>query len=109
MYELKSVDIWSCAKVAGVLYGCMGLLLIPLVLLSIAMSANSAQPLAVGGAVALTLIAIFAPLLYAVLGMVFGALSAWLYNITAKWVGGLRLNLQNEAVGANAASPLSSI
>ena len=101
MYELKSVDVWSCAKVAGVVYGCMSLLLLPIVLLSIAMSAGSAQPFGVSTAVALTLLAIFAPLVYVVLGMLFGVLSAWIYNVTAKWVGGLRLNLQGDGIAVN--------
>ena len=109
MYQLKSVDVWSCAKVAGVFYGCMSLLLIPFVLISIAMSAGSTQPFGVSAAVALILIAIFAPLIYALVGMLFGALSGWLYNVTAKWVGGLRLNLQNDAIVANPAQGTGSV
>lgn len=97
MYLLKSVDVWSCARIAGALYGCMGLLLLPMVLIAITASAGSAQPFGTGGAVALVLLAVFAPLFYGLLGFLFGALSAWLYNITAKYVGGIRLDLSNES------------
>jgi hypothetical protein len=31
--------------------------------------------------------------LYAVLGFVFGALGTWLYNLFAKWMGGIELEL----------------
>src|ERR1700733_3414136 len=109
MYELKSVDVWSCAKVAGVVYGCLSLLLLPIALLSIAMSAGSAQPFGVSTAVALTLLAIFAPLVYAVLGMLFGALSAGIYNVTAKWVGGLHLNLHCDSIAANPPPAIGSV
>ena len=96
MYLLKSVDVWSCAKIAGVLYGCAGLLAIPMVLIAVTASAGSPQLFNVGGAIALILLAVFAPILYALLGFLFGALSAWLYNITAKYVGGIRLDLLEE-------------
>jgi hypothetical protein len=101
MYELKSVGVLSCAKVVGILYGCLGLLLLPMVLIMVAASAGSPQPYSAGGAMGLVLLAIFAPVLYGLLGFVFGALSAWLYNVAAKWVGGIRLNLWNEnSIGA---------
>jgi len=93
MYLLRSVDVWSCAKVTGVLYGCMGLLLIPMVLISITASAASPQGYSALGATALILLSLFAPAIYGLLGFLFGALSAWLYNLTAKHVGGIRLEL----------------
>lgn len=95
MYLLRSVDVWSCAKVAGVLYGCMGLLLIPMVLISIIANAASPQGYTTLGATALILLSIFAPVIYGLLGFLVGALSAWLYNVTAKYVGGIRLELQD--------------
>lgn len=96
MYLLKSVDVWSCAKVVGVLYGCLALLFVPVALIAITASAGSPHPYGAGEAIAVVLLAIFAPVLYGVLGLLFGALSAWLYNITAKYVGGIRLDLRDE-------------
>ena len=94
MYLLRSVDVWSCARVTGVLYGCMGLLLIPMVLISVVASAASPQGYSTLGATALILLSLFAPVIYGLLGFIIGALSAWLYNVTAKHVGGIRLELQ---------------
>ena len=96
MYELKSVDVMSCAKIAGVFYFCLTLLFIPIVLVMLVTSAGSPQPYSPLGAIGLVLLAIFAPVLYGLLGFVFGAITAWLYNVTAKWVGGIRLNLRSE-------------
>jgi|HubBroStandDraft_6_1064221.scaffolds.fasta_scaffold274052_2 hypothetical protein len=109
MYLLRSVDVWSCAKVAGVLYGCLALLFIPFALIAITASAASPHPYGAGEAIALVLLAIFAPVLYGVLGFLFGALSAWLYNITAKYAGGIRLNLREERVVTNPANAIGSI
>jgi hypothetical protein len=69
---------------------------IPMALIAVTASAGSPQAFSVGGAVALVLLAIFAPVIYGLLGLLFGALSAWLYNIAAKYVGGIRIDLQNE-------------
>jgi transmembrane protein DUF3566 len=95
MYLLRSVDVWSCARVTGVLYGCMGLLLIPMALISIVASAASPQGYSTLGATALILLSLFAPVIYGLLGFILGALSAWLYNVTAKYVGGIRLELRD--------------
>ncbi len=96
MYLLRSVDVWSFARVVGMLYGCMGILAIPLVLITITASAGSAQPFSASGATALVLLSLLAPVLYGLLGFIFGALSGWLYNMSAKCVGGIRLELRRE-------------
>ena|SRR5688500_5657122 len=35
------------------------------------------------------------PFLYGVMGVVFGALVAWLYNLVATWTGGLEMELDS--------------
>jgi hypothetical protein len=37
---------------------------------------------------------IVAPFLYGAMGFVFGALGAWIYNLTAKWLGGIEIQLE---------------
>ena len=36
----------------------------------------------------------FYAIIYGLVGLVFGALGAWLYNVVSKWVGGIRLELE---------------
>jgi hypothetical protein len=36
----------------------------------------------------------FAPVIYAAMGFIMGALSAFLYNPFAKWVGGIEVQVQ---------------
>ena len=38
--------------------------------------------------------AIAAPFLYAAMGFVFGALGASIYNVVAKWIGGIEVEVE---------------
>jgi Transmembrane domain of unknown function (DUF3566) len=66
-----------------------------MVLISVTASAASPQGYSALGATALILLSLFAPVIYGLLGFLVGALSAWLYNVTAKYVGGIRLELRD--------------
>ena len=94
MQRIKSVGILSCAKMLGVLYGCMGLLLIPFALVAgLASMATQQTNSAIGGAAMLAL-GIIAPFIYGAMGFVFGAIGAWIYNLVAKWLGGIEIELE---------------
>jgi len=41
--------------------------------------------------------AIFLPVLYGVLGFIFGVISAFIYNLVAQWTGGIELTLEDAA------------
>ena len=56
MQRIKSVGVLSCAKMLGVLYGCMGLLFIPFALIAgLASMATQQANSAIGGAAMLAL------------------------------------------------------
>jgi hypothetical protein len=104
MQRIKSVGVLSCAKMMGILYGSMGLLFIPFALIaglaSMAMQqSNSAGGgavmggAAIGGA-AMLVLGILAPFLYGAMGFVFGAIGAWIYNLIAKRLGGIEIQLE---------------
>jgi hypothetical protein len=94
MYLLRSIDVWSCAKVTALLYGCLGLLVIPMMLIAITANATSTQGFGASGATALILLSLFAPVIYGLLGFLSGAVAAWLYNVIAKYAGGISIELQ---------------
>jgi hypothetical protein len=98
MHIIKSVGVLSVAKILGLLYGCMGLIIAPLFLLMGLMGSALGQqnsPLAgifgVGFGIG---IAVLAPVLYGAMGFIMGAIGALLYNLLAKWVGGLELEME---------------
>jgi hypothetical protein len=106
MQRIKSVGVLSCAKMLGVLYGCIGLLLIPLALIAglagmaaqQASGANGAAG-AISGAV-LVVFGILAPFIYGAMGFVFGAVGAWIYNLIAKRLGGIEIQLEPAPVAS---------
>lgn len=99
---IRSVGVMSLAKVLGVLYGGLGLVFgILFALFSVlgggAMMASGQQDAGIGGGMMMGMglgFAIFAPICYGLMGFVGGALTAWLYNLAAGWVGGVEIETQ---------------
>ena len=95
--EVKRVGPWSVARVCGTMYAAMGLIFGALVA-CVALVGGSVAPQnsdagafgALFGVGAIVLL----PLFYGVAGVVFGALSAWLYNVFAGMVGGIEVQLE---------------
>jgi hypothetical protein len=96
--RLKRVGALSFAKMQGAVMGVIGLLFgliygaILVVTGIVALVAGQkAGIIALLGGVAFV---ILAPLFYAALGFLFGALSAWIYNIVARYVGGIEVEFE---------------
>ena len=100
MAVVRRIGPGSAFKVGLVLYGLLGLLLgifvglISMVTGSLASFAESAAPGAKLFGFGMGLGAIFFfPICYGIIGGVFGAISAAIYNLVASWVGGLEVDL----------------
>jgi hypothetical protein len=93
MTTIRSIRIFSAAKVNALLYGILGLLAAPFFLLGpgLAMLGGSTRPAGVGGVIFL---AAFLPFCYAIFGFITGALMAFTYNAIAHAVGGIEIELQ---------------
>ena len=83
--QIRRFGVGQTAKVAGVLYGLMGLVFVPVVLIISMVSPDEAG---FGPGFALAL-----PIIYGVLGFIFTALGCALYNLVAGWVGGVEVEL----------------
>jgi hypothetical protein len=98
---LKRVGVWSAAKLSGVLYGSIGLIIGAIFALMSFMGV-SLPPSAYGESPPPTWLApilgvgaiVFLPLLYGVMGVVVGAVSAALFNFFARLAGGLEVELE---------------
>ena len=103
MHRIKSVGVMSVAKVMGLIYGALGLLIVPVFLvigLASSMAVRQAQaatganfPAALGPVFAI-LMAIAAPIMYGLMGFVMGAIGALIYNLIAGWIGGIEMELE---------------
>jgi hypothetical protein len=106
MLVVKSVGPMSVAKIMGLLYGCMGLLVVPFFLVAgIIGSAAGQRNFPFAGAVGIVL-AILAPVLYGLMGFVMGAIGALLYNAFAKWAGGFELEIETRPDTPTAPYPI---
>lgn len=101
---LTRVGVWSAAKIAGVLYAAMGLILGSIfALISVlgagmasVMETSDAPPAWFGAVFGIGAIVLF-PIFYGVMGVVTGAISAALYNVFAGVVGGLQLEMRSSS------------
>lgn len=105
-FELKRIDVWSITKISFFLNGVFGLLFGLFYALILAMVGSMIGPLSGGefesfgaltGAFGI-FFAIILAIFSAVTGGVTAAVFAWLYNIFAKWIGGIEINLAGEKI-----------
>jgi hypothetical protein len=94
MYTLRSVGVLSCAKIMGAIYGSLGLIFLPFLLIGGFASLMFGKGSEAFSGIAMLAIAILAPVLYGAMGFVMGAFTAWIYNLFAQWLGGVRLELK---------------
>ena len=96
MKRINKVGPVSLAKVLGALYALTGFIfgLIPAALALIFGAGAVDVP---RGGVALVYAApILLAIFYGIIGVVFGFIGSWLYNLIAKWVGGIEIEIKEE-------------
>ncbi len=113
-YEIKSIGVWAFVKVAffvnlvfGFLIGLFYALLIPMFLLPLGGMMPTSQ-FDFGG-VSMAVLLIVLPIVFAVCAAVFqtllGVVLVLVYNVVARLVGGIELNLKNQASDSYVAPP----
>lgn len=90
--QLRSFSIGQTAKVLGVLYGLMGLVFVPFIVLGALFSPRS-DGLSIGFALAV-------PVIYGIAGFIFTAIGCALYNWVAGMVGGIEIKLDSDVGSA---------
>ncbi len=92
--RIKRIEPLQLGKIFAVLYGALGLLFIPIFL--VAGIATSQIPEAQRGGLLIMSagFGLFAPVVYAVMGFVFGVVGAFIYNLVAKWIGGIEVEVE---------------
>ena len=90
MREIKKIDVWSLAKIEAIIGVILGLI-IGILTFILPPLPGQEQTLKSLGVYAIFL----APIIYAIIGFVSGVVIAFLYNIVAKWVGGIKIKLED--------------
>ena len=108
MTKIRTIRVFSAAKVNALLYGILGLLIAPFLLLGpgLAMMGGEKRSAGFGGVIA---VAAIAPIFYALIGFVMGALMAFVYNAISHSVGGIEVELDLPlAIPSGPQLPISS-
>ena len=97
---LKRIAPLQAGKILGILHGCIGLIFLPFFALAGMLGAfaqhtqaNQAAPAAIIAGLVLGM-GIFMPIIYAVMGFIFGIIGAAFYNLVARWVGGFQIEVE---------------
>jgi Ca2+/Na+ antiporter len=94
MRKIKSVGVVSVGKIFGAVNAIFGLVAgCIFTIVTFFLSVTTSQTSFVGMIFGVGAI-IFLPIFYGVLGFIFGALFALIYNLVAKWFGGIEINLE---------------
>ena len=107
MYTLRSVGVLSCAKIMGAIYGSLGLIFLPFLLLGGFASLLLGRGSEAMSGIAMLALAVLAPIFYGALGFVMGAFTAWIYNLFARWLGGVQLELTAQIASSPIAPQVS--
>jgi hypothetical protein len=91
---LKRIAPLKAGTMLAIVYGIMGLVFIPFFLLMTVVSSQLPQSQRVGMMALGAGFAICFPLIYAAAGFIGGILGALVYNLAAKWVGGIEFDVE---------------
>jgi hypothetical protein len=85
--RITHISVGQAAKMFGVLYAIMGLLFMPFFFVAAkAAPPGRGFPFGIG-------FVLFLPILYGCVGLVFTAVAAAIYNLVARWIGGIEVEV----------------
>lgn len=106
---LRSISASSAARIGLILYGGIGLIAGAFIALASLVGGMAGMNDSAGGPFTGLFMGvgaiIFVPLFYGVMGAVFAALGALIYNLAASWVGGLQFELSTTPTARSAEGP----
>ena len=94
--RLSHIDPLQTGKIRGAFYALISLIIVPFVLLG--SLAATAVPEGSDGMAFFGIgigFALFLPVIYGVLGFILGLIASLIYNLLAKWIGGLEFELED--------------
>ena len=103
---IRRVDPVSCAKLMGVCYALMGLLIgafFSLLFAGLGSAMGATEGMEASGLVGVIFGAgaiVALPIMYGIMGFVGGTIGALVYNAVAGWIGGVQIDIEPQAVRA---------
>ncbi len=94
MHIVKSVEIFSVAKIMAMIQACLGLIAAPFFLVIGLMGSVLGERSGPAASIFGIGFAILMPFIYGIVGFITGLIGGLLYNLFARWVGGIELELE---------------
>jgi hypothetical protein len=92
---VKRIGVSSLGKIMGILYAFAGFIIgVFLALFSLIGAALAPRTMGAFGALFGVGAIIALPIIYGILGLIIGCITAFLYNLVAGWMGGLEMDLE---------------
>ena len=85
--QIKHISVFQTSRVLAIIYGVIAIVFMPVLLI---------PALGDNGNGSMVVFSLVAPIVYAILGFMFTALFCWIYNIIAKYTGGIEFSLGDE-------------
>ena len=100
--RIQRIAPLQAGKMLGLLYVCMGLIFLPFFALAglagaFGQHAQPAQNAGLPAAITAGIMfgfGVFIPIIYGVMGFVFGIITAAIYNVIAGWIGGIEVEVE---------------
>jgi hypothetical protein len=92
--RIKRFAPLQLGKIMALIYGVMGLLFWPFILIGSLFSAHLGSQQRSGMMAFGVGFVLFIPILYAGIGFIAGVVGAFVYNVIAKWVGGIEVEVE---------------
>src|SRR5205814_10616937 len=94
MRRIKRIAPLQLGKMLAVLYGILGLIFIPFFLIMSMVASQLPSEQRVGIMAFGAGFALLFPLIYAAIGFIGGIIGALIYNLVAKWIGGIEVEVE---------------
>src|SRR6266513_1379 len=100
---VKRIAPLQAGKMLGVLYACIGLIVLPIFMLLASAGAFAQHAKGAQGSSTPTVavvagirfwMGLFMPVIYDVMGFIFGVIGAAIYNLVAGWIGGIEVEVE---------------
>ena len=91
---IKRIEPFQCAKVVGTIYAILGFIVGLLFTLFARMGAGALGTLPFGGAIFGIGAVVLVPLVYGCIGFIMSLIMAAIFNLAAKWMGGLEIQVE---------------
>jgi hypothetical protein len=92
--RVKRIAPLQLGKMLALLYGIMGVIFCPFFLIASLVASHAPSPQRAGILALGTGFALMLPFLYAAMGFIGGIISAFIYNLIAKWIGGIEVEVE---------------